>query len=93
MPAVPTFLPRRSAGLAIFPAGSEMTDVSGRCTSAPTATTFSPLSRARSTSGSYEIARSTRPAAAWRIGAAGSLGVRIFTSSPICLKRPFACAA
>ncbi len=77
----------------IFASGSEMIDVSGLRTIAPTLTTFSPWSRARSTSGSYEIARSTRPAATCLIGAAGSGGWRISTSSPACLKCPPACAA
>ena len=90
---MPTFLPRRSAGLRIFDAGRAMSDVSGRWTSAPTATTFSPWSRARSTSGSYEIAMSVRPAATCRIGAAGSEGARIFTSSPTARKRPLAWAS
>ena len=70
-----------------------MIEVSGACTSAPTLTTFSPWSRARSTSGSYEIARSTRPAATCLIGAAGSDGVRMATSRPASLKSPPAWAA
>jgi hypothetical protein len=93
MPAVPTRLPARSAGSPIFAFGSDMIEVSGFWTSAATLTTLSPWSRARSTSGSYEIARSTRPAATCLIGAAGSGGSRISTSSPACLKWPPASAA
>ena len=70
-----------------------MIDVSGACTSAPTAWTASPSSRARSTSGSYEIARSTRPATTCLSGAAGSGGWRISTSSPTSSKCPPASAA
>ncbi len=76
-----------------LPSGSEMIEVSGFCTIAPTLTTLSPWSRARSTSGSYEIARSTRPAATCLMGAAGSGGWRMVTSSPACRKWPAACAA
>ena len=88
MPAVPTVLPFRSAGSRILASGSEMIEVSGSCTIAPTLTTLRPWSRARSTSGSYEIARSTRPAATCLIGAAGSGGWRISTSRPACSKCP-----
>jgi hypothetical protein len=86
MPAVPTVFPLRSCGRLIFAFGNEMIDVSGPRTSDPTATTCRPFERARITSGSYEIARSTRPAATCLIGADGSLGWRIFKSSPACLK-------
>ena len=52
MPAVPTVFPLRSRGERMPPLGSEMIEVRGLRTSAPTATTFRPWSRARSTSGS-----------------------------------------
>ena len=70
-----------------------MIEVSGFWTSAATLTTLRPWSRARSTSGSYEIARSTRPAATCLIGAAGSGGCRISTLRPASSKSPFALAA
>ena len=70
-----------------------MIEVSGFWTIAATLTTLSPWSRARSTSGSYEMARSTRPAATCLIGAAGSGGWRISTSRPASSKSPPACAA
>ena len=66
---MPTFLPLSAAAFGTSLGGSEITDVSGFGMIAPTATTFCPWSRARSTSGSYEIARSTRPAATCLIGA------------------------
>ena len=62
---------RPDAGLRVA-----ITEVSGRWTSAATATTGSPCLRARNTSGSYEIARSVRPAATCLIGADGSEGTR-----------------
>ena len=70
-----------------------MIDVSGLRTSAATDTTRSPWSRARSTSGSYDTARSTRPAATCLIGAAGSAGWRMFTFRPASANCPPACAA
>ena len=73
--------------------GSEMIEVSGTRTSAATATTRAPLSRARSTSGSYEIAKSAFPAATSFSGAAGSDGARIATSRPRSRNAPAACAA
>ena len=76
-----------------MPLGSEMIDVSGLRTMAPTATTFSPWSRALRTSGSYEMARSARPAATCLIGAAGSGGWRMVTFRPASLNMPPACAA
>ena len=51
-----------------------MSDVSGFCTSAPTVTSWAPLSRASRTSGSYEIAMSVRPASSSLSGADGSGG-------------------
>ena len=82
MPAVPTRLPRRSRTDRTPDFVVAITEVSGRCTSAATATTGSPCLRARKTSGSYEIARSVRPAATCLIGAEGSEGTRGRTSSP-----------
>src|SRR3954467_3984450 len=46
MPAVPTVLPFRAFGARILAFGSEMIDVSGSRTSAPTAPTWSPCERA-----------------------------------------------
>ncbi len=73
--------------------GSDTIDVSGTRTSAATATTGRPLSRARSTSGSYETARSALPAASSLSGTDGSDGVRIRTSRPWSRKWPPASAA
>ena len=70
-----------------------MIDVSGRWTSAPIETTFRPRSRASSSSGSYEIAMSTRPAASSFSGSEGSAGVTGTTSRPTARKSPWAIAA
>jgi len=64
--SAPLFIPFLGAavGMKRMPAaGSDTIAVSGCWTSAATDTTCRPLSRARSTSGSYDTARSTLPAA------------------------------
>ena len=52
IPAVPTVLPASCCGVATALRPIETIDVSGFCTSAPTATSFWPLSRASRSSGS-----------------------------------------
>ena len=63
MPASPTRLPRSCAGEVMCLEPSETIEVNGRWTMAPIATNGSPLSRASMSSGSYEMATSTLPAA------------------------------
>ena len=75
-------VPPRSSTPVTPESPSQIIEVSGVGTTAATAVTGSPWSRASTTSGSYEIARSTRPAATWRIGAEGSEGTTVSTSSP-----------
>ena len=70
----------------MFLDASDTIDVSGRCTSAAIATSGAPLARASITSGSYEIAASTFPAASSCSGEAGSDGTRRWTFSPAALK-------
>ena len=61
---------------------SDTIDVSGRCTSAAIATSGAPWLRASISSGSYEIATSTLPAASSCSGVAGFDGTWTWTSRP-----------
>ena len=65
-------------------------DVSGCWTIAATDTSGRPWSRASSSSGSYEIAASTLPAASSSSGLAGFDGTWTWTSSPAFEKSPLA---
>jgi hypothetical protein len=73
-----------------MPAVIAMIELSGRGTTAATATTGRCLAAAKKSSCSYETARSLAPTATSFSGAVGSEGARIATSSPACANSPFA---